>query len=1819
MKLVTLIILACLVASMGFGMSTEQALKSYNSAFTVGAKGSGWMQVGFILPEYTVTEEVAGGNSYKKIVIPDAGTLLTSGMPDFPMITTSIAVPIHGNVSIEVISSQQHTVPGFTPYPVQQGDMLDSPKSFQLNNNYYTNGGNYPEAAIQYSDPMILRDFRIVTVQINPFSYNPQSGELTVHDNIQFRLNFNNEPGMNEMLTEPENISSAFAGIYESVILNFNDYRNRLISNSPPRILMIYGNNTSADYLNAINAFAHWKRQKGADVMMASTATAEAGSSTDSIRNYILAKYNNLATRPDFVVLIGDTSGSYTIPAYTVGGGGGDYPYTHLAGTDILGDCFIGRISAENLSELTTILTKIYLYERDINLATASWLNKMLLVGDYAPSGISTQYISKYIKELSLLTNPNYTFTEIYSDAPAPANINTAISQGIGFFSFRGYLNMSGWSPSSSLSNSFRLPHAVIITCSTGNYLGSTATTEAFIRLGSSGDPKGAVTAIGMSTSSTHTTFNNVLHGGIFDGVFVHDMRTMGEAMLHGKLYMNQIFGVSSPSSVQNFTHWCNLMGDPTMEVFTGIPNFFNIEAETTITLGLSLYDVSVLDGDSLPVSGAAVTLSMGNNILSRGFTGDDGNVILILPANMTVGDAILTVSTHNFKPKQLTIPVVDMATLVPATIVIDDDNDGASMGNLNGLAGSGETIEILFGIANTGTDSISGISGTISSESPYITIVDSDISYPAIPGGDFGFNTIPIIIQIAPNTPHDTMLRLHLNLTDADAITYDISEFIPVESAKMKYISNIVIDDNNQVLDPGEEAEFSVTVQNIGTSAISELSALIYTLNDMVAIIDNEAFFGDIPAGIQVTSGTNRFVVSARPEALPGMIIPLRMKLYNTFGFEQFIDFTLTLGQVSIHDPLGPDSYGYVIYDWLDIGYAEAPVYNWHEIAPAAGGLGTALPITDGYASGNEGDQVGANSLAVVNLPFPFQFYGRLYEQITVCSNGFIAMGVTANAEFRNFRLPGAMGPSPMIAAFWDDLATVSGSGIYTYYNINNQTFTIEWYNMRNGAGTGTSPETFQIILHNQTVYPTSFGDGPIKIQYHTFNNVDSQTGNRHGNYCTIGIEDHTGRMGLEYSFNNLYPTAAAPLSNRKAIYITNAPTYHLASHLIIDGTYISDANGNGICEPGEEVSLGVSIQNSGNVVAGEVNATLSTTSPYVTINLTDSSYFPVLPGTSEVNRYPFKFSVIPSCPDGEVINFTLHITSGDNEWTRFFSFQVEASNLKYHSYMVDDHEGNFNGIIDTGESVNVIVNLQNESVVAASNVTVNLSSANSQVLILNPQISRNSITPNDILQLSFSIDTSAVAATETMLPFQLSINMANANPIITDFQIPYNNPNIALDFDLNSGHFVSETGWAWGTPTQFTPHSGQKLWATNLSGNYPNLVQYNLYTPMYLLTTGSVISFWHRYAFENNYDGANVSISTDGGESWIIIQPNGGYNSTGLNGLNGEVGWTGISGAWLNPSFNLTQYAGQAVMFRFRFGSDAATSNTGWFIDDFMLSGVNQKQGYLYGVVYPTSGISPIYSRVSSNLRYTTNPDAEGNFKLYLPNGTHNIVASIAHHQSSALNDLHINPETPVHYTEFTLIDLPQPFSLSFSVNNDNGLLNINWMAPFDPVLPVLGYNVYRKFDTGPFHLVSTVEETSYSETLSYEGAYQYYVSVQYLNAEGSPSDLLSFLYPYVSNPQDAIPALVTKLDSNYPNPFNPSTTISFSLAKAGKASLAIYNLKGQLVKRLVDGDYGSGEHKVVWNGKDENNRNIASGMYFYRMESGSYKSVKKMLLMK
>ena len=87
------------------------------------------------------------------------------------------------------------------------------------------------------------------------------------------------------------------------------------------------------------------------------------------------------------------------------------------------------------------------------------------------------------------------------------------------------------------------------------------------------------------------------------------------------------------------------------------------------------------------------------------------------------------------------------------------------------------------------------------------------------------------------------------------------------------------------------------------------------------------------------------------------------------------------------------------------------------------------------------------------------------------------------------------------------------------------------------------------------------------------------------------------------------------------------------------------------------------------------------------------------------------------------------------------------------------------------------------------------------------------------------------------------------------------------------------------------------------------------------------------------------------------------------------------------------------------------------------------------------------------------------------------------------------------------------------------------------------------------------------------------------------------------------------------NYPNPFNPSTTISFSVTQNSDfVNLSIYNVKGQKIKSIIHNELNKGKHSVVWNGDDENEKPVSSGIYLYKLNvNGKTEAIKKCLLLK
>jgi subtilisin family serine protease len=220
-------------------------------------------------------------------------------------------------------------------------------------------------------------------------------------------------------------------------------------------------------------------------------------------------------------------------------------------------------------------------------------------------------------------------------------------------------------------------------------------------------------------------------------------------------------------------------------------------------------------------------------------------------------------------------------------------------------------------------------------------------------------------------------------------------------------------------------------------------------------------------------------------------------------------------------------------------------------------------------------------------------------------------------------------------------------------------------------------------------------------------------------------------------------------------------------------------------------------------------------------------------------------------------------------------------------------------------------------------------------------------------------------------------NVNVLANDTVTVDFSLQ------ALEsFEVDDGGWNGSGNWQWGVPTSGpnAAYDGQKVWATNLSGNYPNNADDSLITQYYTIDNpNATFTFYHWYHYESGFDGGNVSISTNGGLSWRILTPDGGYPDANVTGLDDSSGYTGESDGWIEAVFPIGDYMGQAVKFLFRSGSDGSLADPGWYIDAIALNG-GTAWGDLSGTL---TNITP------ASLNVTTDSGRTISFPLTMTNG--------------------------------------------------------------------------------------------------------------------------------------------------------------------------------------------------------------------------------------
>ena len=1212
----------------------------------------GAAEVEFTLDGFELTEKVYNGENYILIDYPDAGELLEVGMPDLPVFTQALIIPDQGDAVLEILSYEMQEFKDVTVYPQEalQYEYEVPCDNFTKNSAFYEGKGVFPANIAQAGEPAIMRDMRLLPLTFNPFQYDAGSRTLTVYTHIIVQVNVEGSGGINAKYSNRKR-SRAFEEMYRTNTLNYDQLSFR-DEYQVPTILFICNDND--DVLTYLEYLTEWKRQKGYNVVVATTS--ETGTTNTSIKNYIQDAYDNWENPPEYVNIMGDGSGNFTIPtwyhthSYT---GEGDHPYCQLEGNDLLGDLFMGRMTFSSISVLQTVINKALTYEKTPYVGNTAWYNRALIVGDPDWSGYSCVAFGKGVKELMLDFPYNYwcddNFVEIYT-SPFSSEIDDAIDLGVSFFAYRGFGDHSGWD-SGDTNNGYMMPFMVFPTCNANDWQSGTGLVEGFYLMGSTSLPNGGIAAVGTSSSGTHTPFNNAFAIGLWGGIFRDNLYHTGDAVLRGKYYLWLTFPQNPSGYVNDFMHWNTLMGDGSLELWTSVPQNLSVVYDELIPTGANYYEVTVADSIGNAAEGAWVTLYCEDaEYVASEYCDYSGSAILDLE-DAPEGEYTLTVTKHDHIPVIETVVIEQVSQFVEVNSFEIDDTSG----NSNGVVNPGETVELMVTLENNGTATVNDINVVLECNNDQVNVIVGDIDFGDINAGGMVTGTAGFELEFDAALQGGVDIMAELTITDDNGNEWTTWLQIMIEGASL-YASSYTISGDG-VIDPGETSEIYFELENNGNLMAADVSGTLICNNRRITISDSVGNFGNVNAGGSATNAANRFTITASMAILPGSYIPFLINLTNPAGYDSYVTMNVAIGEAAEEDPYGPDEYGYWCYDDGDTGYEKCPDYNWIEID---GGFGTSANWGNDPHSGTGGDTGNYDN---VDLPegFSFVYYGEEYDNICISTNGWIAPGYHEAGNFMNYPLPGPQGPSPMIAVFWDDLEIGLGDVLY-YYDEDLHYYVVEWSQITNGdTGVG---ETFEVILYDPIYYPTTTGDSEIKMQYLdvTNNNYGSYPSN-HGQYATVGLENEDSLIGLQYTFNNSYPEACKSLEDEMAILFTPPPIPPDGPFLSVASFYAHSGDDYYI-EAGEIAEISLVLENMGTETAINVEVEISINDPFVSVVENQYNYGDLAAGEFATLENGFSVEISENVPDFYIFYLEVIISCGEDSWNWMLPFTAYWAN---------------------------------------------------------------------------------------------------------------------------------------------------------------------------------------------------------------------------------------------------------------------------------------------------------------------------------------------------------------------------------------------------------------------------------------------------------------------------------------------------------------------------------------------------------------------------
>lgn len=811
------------------------AQKDYTVRFSQSASNN--YQLKFSIDDWKLEKVTLDGNIYEKILFSQSTVTQDEGYAELPFISASVQLLPDKDVDLKIISTEYEDIildyplvpsrgiifrnqdPTHIPYKIAQSAMVNQ---------------FYPQQLAAMEKPYIIRDIRGTSVRVFPFNWNAVTKTLRVYRNIEVELVENNNHPTNPLLKVNRTPVIESIGLYESLFLNFDKSRYDLTLAEHGDILVV----TTARDEEAIEPYILWKREKGFNVFKEVVAK---GTNAKTIIKESYNANNNLM----YVLLVGDWDDilSDYETFWGLGSGPKDPMLGCVIGNDDFPDLAIGRFSANNPEHVTTQVNKTINYEKYPDMET-DWYETFIGIGSNDSNvGDDSERDYTHIQRIYSQRLEPFGYTihkENYAPRASLSNLIEHVNAGASTIAYCGhgdvtYFVTTGYSNQQvqASTNGSRLPFIVAVACLTGafHYERGDCFGEAWLRKENGGALVSWMSSINQPWNPPQRGqdyFYDILTGG-FDYDQYRDQSgiSTSEQRTHwGSITVNT-FGLmltesSRTDDIMTVKTWTTF-GDPAVQLRTKAPSVIS-SSNNEIILGTDYETTITLNGK--PLKGALVCISQ-KGVYEKAVTDESGKVSI--PNNFEAGEVLLVVTGFNTTTIYETMPCItpEGSYVLVDAVTVNDENQQLDYYD--------KSTKLNLKIKNIGNEDAGEVKVTITSDDPYVTIINNTATLPSILSKDNFTLEDAFEIAVSNNVPDQHIIKFTAVTEETEVRK---SEFTLTANACKFTISDIRVNDvEGGMLSGNDQAIIKLKITNEGHAEAFSVKGKLSTKSPYIHI----------------------------------------------------------------------------------------------------------------------------------------------------------------------------------------------------------------------------------------------------------------------------------------------------------------------------------------------------------------------------------------------------------------------------------------------------------------------------------------------------------------------------------------------------------------------------------------------------------------------------------------------------------------------------------------------------------------------------------------------------------------------------------------------------------------------------------------------------------------------------------------------------------------------------------------------------------------------------------------------------------------------